>query len=72
LARANVSPFVSIRYRTMVSHDCCARALLGHARIETTQLYAKIRPLHLKHTVAFYEEPANRLLSITLPEQKAV
>jgi len=48
------------------------RALLGHARIETTQLYARIRPPHLKHTVAFYEARANRLLSITLTEQKAV
>lgn len=48
------------------------RALLGHARIETTQCYARIRPPQLKHTVAFYEERANRLLSITLPEPKAV
>jgi len=49
-----------------------ASMLLGHARIETTQLYARIRPPHLKHTVAFYEDRANRLLSITLTEQKAV
>ncbi len=48
------------------------RALLGHARIETTQCYARIRPPQLKHTVAFYEERANRLLSITLAEQTAV
>ena len=48
------------------------RALLGHARIETTQCYARIRPPQLKHTVAFYEERANQLLSIPLAEQKAV
>src|SRR5262249_15268906 len=48
------------------------RALLGHVRIETTQLYARIRPPHLKHTVAFYEDQANRLLSAKITEQKAV
>jgi len=45
------------------------RALLGHARIETTQCYARIRPPQLKHTVEFYEARANRLLSITHTEQ---
>ena len=48
------------------------RALLGHARIDTTQIYARIRPPHLKHTVAFYEDRANRLLSTMVTEQKAV
>jgi integrase/recombinase XerC len=48
------------------------RALLGHARIETTQCYARIRPPQLKHTVEFYEARANQLLSIPLMEQKAV
>jgi len=48
------------------------RALLGHARIDTTQIYAWIRPPHLKHTVAFYEDRATRLLGITLTEQTAV
>lgn len=48
------------------------RALLGHVRIETTQCYARIRPPQLKHTVEFYEARANRLLSITLTEKKAV
>ena len=48
------------------------RALLGHARIETTQIYARIRPPHLKHTVAFHEARAIRLLSTTLTEKKAV
>jgi site-specific recombinase XerD len=48
------------------------RALLGHARIDTTQIYARIRPPHLKHTVEYYEARENRLLSITLTEQKAV
>lgn len=48
------------------------RALLGHARLETTQVYARIRPPQLKHTVEFYEARANRLLSITVPEPTAV
>jgi site-specific recombinase XerD len=48
------------------------RALLGHARIDTTQVYARIRPPHLKHTMAFYEDRATRLLSTTLTEKKAV
>jgi len=38
------------------------RALLGHTRIDTTQLYASIRPRQLKQAVAFYEEKANRML----------
>ena len=40
------------------------RALLGHARIDTTQIYTKIRPPQLKRAVAFYEDEAERLLSI--------
>ena len=39
------------------------RALLGHKRIDTTQIYASIRPAQLKRAVAFYEEKAARLLS---------
>ena len=39
------------------------RALLGHARIDTTQIYASIRPLQLKQAVSFYEEKAVRMLS---------
>jgi site-specific recombinase XerD len=31
------------------------RALLGHARIETTQVYARIQPKELKESVNFYE-----------------
>jgi site-specific recombinase XerD len=38
------------------------RALLGHARIDTTQIYTMIRPAKLKETVLFYEEPARQLL----------
>ena len=34
------------------------RALLGHARIDTTQIYTKIRPPQLKRAVAFYEDGA--------------
>ena len=39
------------------------RALLGHARIDTTQIYTRIRPSHLKQAVSFYEEPAKRMLA---------
>jgi len=39
------------------------RALLGHARIDTTQLYAQIRPPQLKRAVSFYEDRAERMLS---------
>jgi len=38
------------------------RALLGHARIDTTQVYTSIRPAQLKTAVAFYEERALRVL----------
>lgn len=38
------------------------RALLGHSRIDTTQIYASIRPPQLKRAVAFYEDEAVRLL----------
>jgi len=31
------------------------RALLGHARIDTTQIYTRIRPPQLKRAVAFYD-----------------
>jgi site-specific recombinase XerD len=36
------------------------RGLLGHARIETTQLYAQIRPAALKQAVEFYEAKGAR------------
>ena len=39
------------------------RGLLGHTRIETTQLYAQIRPAALKHAVEFYESKALDVLS---------
>jgi len=39
------------------------RALLGHARIDTTQVYASIRPPQLKRAVAFYEQKAGELLA---------
>jgi site-specific recombinase XerD len=38
------------------------RALLGHARIDTTQVYTSIRPAQLKTAVAFYDERALRVL----------
>lgn len=39
------------------------RGLLGHTRIETTQLYAQIRPAALKQAVEFYEAKALDVLS---------
>ncbi len=39
------------------------RGLLGHKSIETTQLYAQIRPAALKHAVDFYESKALDVLS---------
>jgi site-specific recombinase XerD len=39
------------------------RALLGHARIDTTQIYTSIRPSQLKRAVAFYEERALHMLA---------
>jgi site-specific recombinase XerD len=39
------------------------RALLGHTQIDTTQIYATIRPAQLKRAVAFYEDKAARMLS---------
>ena len=38
------------------------RALLGHQRIDTTQVYASIRPTQLKRSVGFYEEKASQML----------
>lgn len=38
------------------------RALLGHTRIDTTQIYTKIRPAQLKRAVAFYEAQAQQML----------
>ena len=39
------------------------RGLLGHARIDTTQIYAQIRPAQLKQSVAFYEGKALEALT---------
>jgi len=39
------------------------RALLGHARLDTTQIYTSIRPAQLKRAVSFYEEKAARILT---------
>ena len=36
---------------------------LGHTRLETTQLYAQIRPVALKHAVEFHEAKALEVLS---------
>ena len=35
---------------------------LGHQRIDTTQIYASIRPTQLKRAVGFYDEKARRML----------
>jgi integrase len=39
------------------------RGLLGHARIDTTHVYAQIRPAQLKQAVAFYEGKALEALT---------
>ena len=39
------------------------RGLLGHTRIETTQIYAQIQPAQLKQTVNFYEARALEVLT---------
>ncbi len=39
------------------------RALLGHVRIDTTQVYTSIRPPQLKRAVEFYEEKAAKMLT---------
>jgi hypothetical protein len=47
------------------------RGLLGHTRIETTQLYAKNRPAALKQAVEFYANPCmshNRVFANMLRE----
>ena len=38
------------------------RALLGHVRIDTTQIYTRIRPPQLRRAVAFYDQYATRML----------
>jgi integrase/recombinase XerC len=37
------------------------RALLGHSRIDTTQVYTSLRPAQLKRAVSFYEEKAMKI-----------
>jgi site-specific recombinase XerD len=39
------------------------RSLLGHTRLDTTQIYTTIRPPQLKRAVAFYEERARQMLT---------
>ena len=39
-----------------------ARAMLGHVRLETTPIYAQIRPAQLKRAVEFYEAKATDAL----------
>jgi len=52
-------------------HDLAqVRALLGHARIDTTQIYTMIRPAQLKQAVSFYEEPARLMLASFQRDEK--
>jgi site-specific recombinase XerD len=39
------------------------RGILGPARTDTTQVYAQIRPAHLKQSVSFYEGKALEALT---------
>jgi site-specific recombinase XerD len=39
------------------------RALLGHSRIDTIQVYASIKPPQLKRAVGFYEAKAAQILA---------
>jgi integrase/recombinase XerC len=39
------------------------RELLGHSRLETTQVYARMQPKELKAAVNFYESRALEVLS---------
>ena len=39
------------------------RALLGHARVDTTQVDTSIMPPRLKRAVKFYEKKAVKMLS---------
>ena len=48
------------------------RALLGHARIDTTQIYTMIRPAQLKQAVSLYEEPARLMLAGFEGDEKSV
>jgi site-specific recombinase XerD len=42
-----------------IHHDLEAvRTMLGHVRLETTQIYAQIRPAQIKRAVEFYEAKA--------------
>jgi site-specific recombinase XerC len=52
------------RSRSSVSLEQ-VHALLGHARIDTTQIGASIRPPQLKRALAFYGDQATRMLSTT-------
>jgi hypothetical protein len=36
--------------------------MLGHKRLETTQVYMRIRPRQLKQAVAFYDTAAQEML----------
>ena len=70
MARSSTSRRLDLRHGVAVEvleqrHDLEeVRALLGHARIDTTQIHTQIRPPQLKRAVAFYEDGAERLLSV--------
>ena len=70
MARSSTSRRIDLRHGVAVEvleqrHDLEeVRALLSHARIDTTQIHTKIRPPQLKRAVAFYEDGAEGLLSV--------
>ena len=44
-------------------HARGSASLLGHARIDTTQIYTSIKQSQLKRAVSFYETKATKMLS---------
>jgi hypothetical protein len=47
------------------------RALLGHGRLDTTQLYTRIQPARLKRAVGFYEARAESRGRPSVPSARA-
>jgi hypothetical protein len=55
--------FGGSRSRAATAWTFAHLSMLGHVRLETTQIYAQIRPAQLKRAVEFYEAKALDALS---------